>query len=173
MSLRKLAITGALVALVAGCATPTVYGPAELGNGFGYRDLQLEQNRYRVSFSGNSLTDLRTVETFLLYRASELTLERGYDWFETVDRGVDEDRRYRGTSYDNFSTFRGCHPFYGCRSFFGGGFNSIDLREITEYEATMEIRLGQGDKPVDNLRVYDAREVQRNLSTQLAAVAPQ
>ena len=30
-------------------------------------------DRWKVSFSGNSLTDRNTVETYLLYRAAELT----------------------------------------------------------------------------------------------------
>jgi hypothetical protein len=39
----------------------------------GYSEQQIENNRFRVQFAGNSLTDRKTVETYLLYRAAELT----------------------------------------------------------------------------------------------------
>ena len=41
-----------------------------------------EENRYRVSFAGNSATSLQTVDDYLLYRAAELTVQTGHDWFQ-------------------------------------------------------------------------------------------
>ncbi len=171
MNFRMLALAGSAIALAA-CATQTPYGPVGPNSQYGYQDTKIEDNRYRVSFSGNSLTGLDTVETYLLYRASELTLQNGFDWFEVVGRNVEKDRRYRGTSYDNFGYFgygyglRYYHPYYGWRPY-GRGFSDIDIREITNYQAVAEIRLGSGEKPAANARAYDAREVQRNLSTQI------
>ncbi|WP_204306898.1 CC0125/CC1285 family lipoprotein, partial [Klebsiella aerogenes] len=66
------------------CMTATPYQPAT-GNGTatrnGYSDTQIESNRFRISFSGNSLTARETVERYLLYRAAELTLQQGFDHF--------------------------------------------------------------------------------------------
>ena len=39
-----------------------------------------------MRFHGNSLTSRETVEAYLLYRAAELTIERGGDWFTILDR---------------------------------------------------------------------------------------
>ncbi len=58
----------------------------------GYSEQQLEPNRWRVTFSGNSLTDRRTVENYLLYRSAELTLSQGFDWFSTI-RPADRPQR--------------------------------------------------------------------------------
>ena len=60
--LGRRALVAALVAsttLVAACATETTYRPAT-GSGFyrtGYTDTQIEPNRFRVTFGGNSVTE--------------------------------------------------------------------------------------------------------------------
>jgi hypothetical protein len=80
----------ALGLLLAGCAAaPTPYQAAR--NGFGYSEQQIEENRYRVSFVGNSATGRQTVEDYLLYRAAELTVQNGHDWFEVADRHTVQD----------------------------------------------------------------------------------
>ena len=46
----------------------------------------LDDTHLQVSFSGNDVTPRAQVETYLLYRAAELTTAKGFDWFEMVDR---------------------------------------------------------------------------------------
>src|SRR3546814_19669289 len=67
----------------------TPYVPAAVGEGYGHAVQQIESDRFRVSFAGNSLTDRRTVENYLLYRAAELTLAQGKDHFVVVSRETD------------------------------------------------------------------------------------
>ena len=72
----------ASAAVLTACATATPYQPAanaDARNGFS--EVQIESDRARISFDGNSLTDRETVETYLLYRAAELTKQKGYDYF--------------------------------------------------------------------------------------------
>ncbi|MEI9905187.1 MAG: hypothetical protein WDN06_15415 [Asticcacaulis sp.] len=85
-------MAAASLTLLSACATPTPYQAALTTHGYnpGYSDTKLEDNRYRLSFAGNDLTKRETVENYLLYRAAELTLDSGYDWFEVVNRGTDE-----------------------------------------------------------------------------------
>ena len=90
---RKLMLaTAASAALLVGaCATETTYRPAT-GQGFsrtGYTDRQVEQNRFMVSFAGNSSTPRDTVERYLLFRAAEITLQDGGDYFVMVNRDTD------------------------------------------------------------------------------------
>ncbi|HSC60725.1 MAG TPA: hypothetical protein VLC29_05800, partial [Rhizomicrobium sp.] len=54
---------------LAGCVTPAPYGPKLERSGTGYTDERLAQNRYRVTYSGNTVTPRATVEDYLLYRA--------------------------------------------------------------------------------------------------------
>ena len=64
---------------------------AAVGLGATKSDHQPEPDRWRVTFAGNSLTSRETVEAYLLFRASELSVQNGYDWFEIVDRHTNRD----------------------------------------------------------------------------------
>ena len=173
--MKRLIPMAAGLALLTACATPTPYQAAG-DNGWGFQESQIETNRFRVSFSGNSLTDRETVETYILYRAAELTLERGYDHFIMVQRATDEDSRVVGNRIDPF--FR---PGFGMRySYFhprwgwhGGGdpfWNDVNYHEITRYEASAELLLGRGAKP-DGAEAFDAREVIANLGDNIVRPA--
>lgn len=149
------------IMLVAGCATPTPYQPST--DGYGYSDQQIEADRYLVSFAGNSVTSRRTVETYLLYHAAELTLATGHDWFVITDRDIDASTRYSGwvDSYPGFGFGSG---WYGPGGGFGGfglglGFGSVSAYPITRYSAQATIVVFSGEKPADNLNAYDARDV--------------
>src|SRR5882757_3581221 len=90
-----MAALGAATLMTAGCATESTYRPAT-GSGFardGYSDRQIEANRFMVTFSGNSYTSRDTVEKYLLYRAAELTLQHGDDYFILSDRQTDHRTR--------------------------------------------------------------------------------
>ncbi len=180
-------IVGAMA--LAACATPTPYQPAT-GQGFyrnGYSDQQIEPNRFQVSFSGNDLTSRETVERYLLYRAAQLTLERGFDHFILADR--DTNVRSRTYSTPNFGggfgggfgwgggwgpAWRYRSPAFGWRSwdpFWGDPFfdRSVDIRTVDKYEAMAEIVTGRGPKPANNVRAFDARAVLQSLGPSVTA----
>lgn len=176
------AVLGAATLMTAGCATETAYRPAT-GTGFartGYSDRMIEANRYMVSFAGNTYTARDTVERYLLYRAAELTVQHGFDYFILADR--DTDRRTRTyTTPGAFGGGFGAGPYgywgpswryrgrgFGWRSWNGFGGDpfwdrSVDITTVDKYEANAEIVLGRGPKPRDNVRAFDAREVINNL----------
>jgi hypothetical protein len=183
--MKRFLIAAAATAVLAlgACATATPYQPLTAGaaSSGGYSERPLEANRWQVSFSGNSLTDRRTVETYMLYRAAELTLAQGYDWFSVVDRHTDRDTRvysdpyfsswggYWGPSWrlyggrfggwSRWGYWGGWGPGYGA----GWGMNSLDYREVTRFEASSEIFMGRGPKPADDRRAFDARAVMERL----------
>lgn len=180
---RGAAIAAALATAtaLAGCATPSTYHPAT-GSGFareGFSDEQLEANRFRVTFSGNSFTARETVEKYLLFRAAELTLDRGYDYFVISDR--DTDKRTRtfttpgvrsgwGWGYGGFwaPRWRYYGRGFGWRSwdpFFGDPFwdRTVDVTTVDKYEASAEIVTGRGPKPAGDVRAFDAHEVMQRI----------
>lgn len=165
---RSLIVLGLAAALGACSATPTPYQQAG-DTRYGFTERAIESDRYLVTFRGNSLTERETVETYLLYRAAELTLERGYDHFTLVRRDTDTDRRLIGTgAYDRFSVhYRYFHPHYGWYGWRDPFWNDVNVREVTRYEAMAEIIFGRGPAPNDP-DSFDAREVTRNLGPQLA-----
>lgn len=144
-------LSAALVALTA-CAGPTPYQPAV--NGYGYAEQQIESNRYRVSFAANSLTGRQTVENYLLYRAAELTIRLGGDYFVLVDRDIEPSTRYP-SSYGGYGYPGAWGPPYRHSAFFSTGTE----RPITEYRAYADIVIYRGPKPSDDPNAYDAQEV--------------
>jgi hypothetical protein len=165
--LRKLiaaaAVTAAL-ALAACESGPTPYQPGG-GSERGYSETKIESDRYRISFKGNSLTDRETVETYMLYRASELTLQNGFDTFTIVNRDTEKDsatRQYGGymgtrLSYVYFV------PNYGWVGAYDSYWTPSRYEQVTRYEAYAEILMGRGAKGADP-NIFDARQVSQNLA---------
>ncbi len=163
--LRLLSGCLASAVLLAACAESTPYQRAATPGSYGYSEQQIERNRFMVAFSGNSLTDRQAVETFLLYRAAELTREQGYDYFRLVRRDTDAERRITGTTgyrsrFDVF--YRYYHPHYGWYGWRDPFWDDVNLREVTRYQAMAEVQLGRGAPP-DDADVFDAADVIRNL----------
>jgi hypothetical protein len=169
-SLRNASLLLCIAA--AACTSPTPYRPASAGSDHtGYSSRQIESNRYRVSFAGNSMTSRETVERYLLYRAAELTVQRGYDWFAMADRQTERhtntyvdqpfgagDYGYWGPAWRYRSSRFGWHnwdPYWG-DPFWD---RSVDVTTVDRYEATAEIYMGRGPKPVGDRHAFDARDV--------------
>ena len=184
---------GVLAAIALGlcaCVTATPYQPLAPGRAAlgGYSDRELGADRFSVSFRGNSRTPRETVETYLLYRAAELAIARGGDWFEMVDRQTTRDRdtvafprpfplrpgygfgdwrpgwRYYGPdrrwrSWDPYDR----DPFWD---------DEVDVQTIERFEVSAEIALHRGPMPSDNPRAIDARAVIARLGPQIVRPAP-
>ena len=179
---------GALAAallLVSGCATSTPYQPLSASSAVsgGYTDQRLGENRFRVTFAGNTLTSRERVETYLLFRAAELTVEQGYDWFVVVDHEMDHeierqivpDPNYRpwydpayGTwrpywRYWDQGGWRDWDPYHGDRFWT----RDVDIRTVERFEATAEIRLGRGLVPSGEDEALAAHEVIARIGPQI------
>lgn len=169
---RSIAAIVAASLIAAACATSTPYGPAESGRGYGFSEQRIEQNRYRVTFRGNSLTSRETVENALLYRAAEVTLEQGYDYFVAIENDTEAKRTYSTTTEPAFYGRYGWgypfyRPYYGFPYYaygFGWGYPYDSYtREITRYTAVAYVAMFKGEKPADNPQAFSAREVIDNL----------
>ena len=111
---KKLAGPIAALALLAGCATATPYQPLGYpGARGGYTNQQLDQSHWRVSFVGNTLTSRQQVETYLLYRAAELTLQQGFNCFTLVNRETDRNVELRVQPYGPYGGFGGYGGYGG------------------------------------------------------------
>src|SRR6188508_1430083 len=102
---RALPLTMTAV-LLAGCMTPTPYVPRLEGQQTGYTDRALTQNRYRVTFTGNTATPRETVESYLLLRAAEVTRAAGFTNFMFDTRNTKANHSYQTIPY-------GPDPFWG------------------------------------------------------------
>ena len=175
--MRRAAIALAVVLALglAACETATPYQPAKPNAAVsgGFTDQKIDANHFRVTFSGNSVTSRKTVETYLLYRAAELTVNQGFDWFQMVDR------KTRDTGQTFISPGPGAwgywQPYwryhrgrFGWRTwdpFWGDPFwaDDYDVQTIDRFDADAEIAMGHGPKPADDPKAFDAHEVMTNL----------
>ena len=168
----------ALGVFVAGCAAvpPTPYQPyrSHSAGGIhgGYSEQQLAPDRYFVRFHGNSLTTRDRVEGYMLYRAADLTVQNGFDWFLLQDRSTEH----------NVHTIVRPDPFY--HPWFGAAYaawrpdwnvymagrgwigpyrdpfaNELDVRRIEAFEATAQIQMRKGPVPLDEPQAIDAHKV--------------
>ena len=182
-SLALLAALGLSIGLTA-CETATPYQPLVKGSAVagGFSDQQLDADHFRVTFDGNSLTSRETVETYLLYRAAELTLAQGFDWFEMVERHTDKDKRtyvdpdpFYGPGYA-WGYWRPYWSYYGAGfgwrgwdPFWGGPFwaDRAEVETVQKFKAGAEIAVGHGPKPAGDVRAFDARAVMANLGPKI------
>jgi len=186
MKIKTVALVAAigLAAALSACETATPYQPLQKGSetSGGFTDQKLDNDRFRVTFAGNDLTPRETVETYLLYRAADLTIAQGYDWFETVDRHTEADRQtyvdplYGPGPYGYGYGWRPSWRYYGGygRGGFGwggwgpyGGWGGAQIQTVKKFEASAEIVMRHGPKPADDARALDARAVMTNLGPKI------
>jgi len=190
---RHLLLAASACALMA-CATATPYQAASEPGGFdGFSQQMIENDRARITFGGNSLTKRDTVENYLLYRAAEMAVERGFDTFTLQERETEKNSRVRvtpgiGSGFDPYFGYSFYRPRFGWSRgyrysrfagfnrgrgfgrrgfydpFYDPFFDDFDVREITKYRATSEVKFGRGAGP-DGPNTFNAREVLKNLSS--------
>ena len=145
----RILIMAAAAALAAACASQApVYESRADGSRYGYAEMLVQPNRLRISYNGDTMTPRETVETYLLYRAAESTLEHGFDYFVIVAHDASENARYETL---------GARPRLG----------SVSVREISNHTAMAEIIMFEGDEPPPIANVYDAREVTGALESRI------
>jgi len=152
--------------LLGACMEPTTYQRA--ADGEGYADQQIADGRYRVSAAGNSVTPRETVENYLLYRAAEITLASGHDYFVMVQHDVERNVTYVAfADYQPSGLFYGPYYGYGFGMFYDPldyGYSEVTSREIERYRAYATIAVYSGARPADDPNAYDARDVMSRLS---------
>lgn len=187
MAIRRLLCASAAAAVVlvaASCTSATPYQPyrPEFAGGVhgGFSEQRLAPDRFLVRFHGNELTSRDRVEGYLLYRAAELTVQNGHDWFAIIDRHTEHDvethvrpdpfyRPWYGPGYGYW------HPewrYY--RRGYGWGVwhpgvsgpfwaDRVDVSTVESFEATAEIVMHNGPVPAADQRTFDARRVLTDL----------
>jgi hypothetical protein len=139
MDIKRIAAVSAFLALSA-CVSPTAYQPADANHQTGYSDERLADNRFRVTFRGNSATVRETVEDYLLLRSAEVTRDAGYAWFGFDTRNTEAKTNYQ----TDFAGWPGWGPGFGWywHSWAFDPFDRVATTvAITKYEAYAEIIL--------------------------------
>jgi hypothetical protein len=80
-TMKHLLIILFTAVLIQGCAT-TYRSSGLMG---GYKDVQLDENVFKVTFNGNGYTSFERAADFTLMRCAELALNNGYSFFVIID----------------------------------------------------------------------------------------
>ncbi len=172
------AIALAIATVLSSCAAPTPYQPYRSGGlqtaHGGYSDQRLAPDRFVVRFHGNELTSRQRVESYMLYRAAELTIQNGYDSFEIVERHTEHDVETRiepdpyyppwyMNSYGGWRPhWRYYYPDAGWGTWHPYAYRPFDVRRVESFEAEAEIIMRRGTAPTGG-RIFDARRVLADL----------
>ncbi|MEY4708837.1 MAG: hypothetical protein RJB58_2560 [Pseudomonadota bacterium] len=164
----------ALALGLAGCMTPTPYAPRLEGQATGYTDRALAQNRYRITFTGNTATPRETVETYLLLRAAEVARAAGSTHFMFDTRNTRANTSVQTVPYGPAAY----DPFWGRPRFgYWGGWGwpydpMVDVVVRTNYEAYAEIVLMTADQAAKEPRSLSAADVIARLGPDAAPPNP-
>lgn len=190
--LTAIGCMSALALALGACATTgSYYQPFEAAHSArgGYSEVRLGEDRYEVVFTGNRLTSREQVETYLLYRAAELTLQAGFEWFlieqqgmeHTVDRQAWADPSYSPWFAGNYTYWRPYWRYYrpslGWQIWYPYGrdpfwADRMNANTVERFEAKANIRLGRGLRPNGGLQSFDAREVLNRLAPRIKRPNP-
>jgi hypothetical protein len=147
-------MAAAVVLGLSACTTmPTPFQPADPNGLNGYTVVQVEANRYRLSFNGNTETPRQAAENDLVFLAAQVTIHNGGDWFELTRSDAQKSTSYpthMDSYYDHFGWWS---PHYA------GGTTADFSRPENSWDLTAEILVHKGAKPADRPNAYDARDV--------------
>ena len=153
---------------LAACTTTTPYQPASQGGGYGFSEQKIEEGRYRITFRGNAQTTREQVENGLLYRAAELTLQNGFDYFVLLESDTEAKKSYSQSAPPFYGRYRWGNPYYYGFPYYAYGWGwgapyDSYVTEFTRYSAVAFVSMHKGAKPADNAQAFDARQVIENL----------
>lgn len=167
--LKQIMSMAVVAMLLAACAAQPAYRAADEG-GYGYSERQLTEDQFRIHFRGRGDDTGRAMD-YAMLRASELALEKGFDWFDVASRDTLVDREQVpattatsavGVSY---ATVQDC-GLLTCTTYYRPVpqyHTSVNMgNQRSEVEVIMEVRMGKGIRPSEQ-NSYDARELYSRL----------
>lgn len=146
------------------CASLAPYGPQQSARGQGFSEQQIETNRFRVTYNGVGAPG--PVADRALFRAAQLTVDQGYDWFEVTQRWIDGRPDSAGGVRPSVSIGAGSGRYGGWSTSGVGVGLGLDLSGPQPTSTTLEIVMGRGAKP-ERPDAYDARRVQDAIRNRL------
>jgi hypothetical protein len=164
----KTILTLLFVVLMSACATP--YGKYGLLGGF--RDSRIDENTFSISVDTNGFTSQQTTSMQALYRAAELTVQSGFDFFVIAGGGSNPSSMMMampGATTSN-TTLRASGS-YGYATTTTTAAPTMYMPMIFP-NATLVIKAYRGDRPADLPGAYDARSVMKYLGPQINPEVP-
>jgi hypothetical protein len=149
--------------LLSACATP--YG--KYGIAGGYTDSRIDENTFSISVDTNGFTSQQTTSMQALYRAAELTVENGFDYF-FIANGANNSTSM-AMAMPGSSTSNTTVNAYGSTAYARTTTTSTPttVMPVVFPNSTLIIKSFKGAKPEGAPNAYDARSVMKYLGPQL------
>lgn len=173
LPLKKVILGLGVAVVLAGCMSPAAYAPRRPGEVVGYTDRELAPGRWRITFTGNSVTPREQVEDYLLLRAAEVTLASGGTHFMFDTRDTRAATRYYadplgpsfGPGFGYWGGGWGWGGYWGFRPRWGyDPFGPpVMISSTTRYEAYAEIVILKPGQETSERTAVDARAVVANM----------
>lgn len=160
--MKKLAAVCIALTLSA-CATP--YGKYGLLGGF--TDARIDDNTFSISVDTNGFTSQQTTSMQALYRAAELTVENGFDYFfiaSNANNSTSMAMAIPGSSTSNTTI-----NAYGSTAYARTTTTSTPttVMPMVFPNSTLIVKSFKGTKPEGATNAYDARAVIKYLGPQI------
>jgi hypothetical protein len=160
--MKKLAALCIALTLSA-CATP--YGKYGLLGGF--TDSRIDENTFSISVDTNGFTSQQTTSMQALYRAAELTIDNGFDYFFIA--GGANNSTSMAMAIPGSSTSNTTVNAYGSTAYARTTTTSspTTIMPVVFPNSTLIIKTFKGTKPEGASNAYDAHSVIKYLGPQL------
>lgn len=153
--MKKFVLLGLSLALIGCSSTSSPYGPVNADSRLGYQQTKLQQDRFRVRFTGK---DVYEVQDYALLRAAELTLDEGYSHFKVLDGHMSDDRGRSFPISSGVGVSFGGHRYGGTRGHLGMGVNDV-VRAFEGQRMTSMLEIQLLHSGTNDPDVYDAASV--------------
>lgn len=159
----KKMVTMLVATVLAACATP--YG--KYGITGGYTDSRIDENTFSISVDTNGFTSQQTTSTHGLYRAAELTVENGFDYF--IIASGSNGATSMAMAIPGASTSNTTVNVYGSTAYAKTTTTSAPTTVVPMAfpNSTLTIKSFKGAKPDGVANTYDARAVMKYLGPQI------
>ncbi len=160
--MSKIAVICLVLTLTA-CATP--YGKYGLLGG--YTDSRIDENTFSISVDTNGFTSQQTTSMQALYRAAELTVENGFDFF-IIASGANSSTSM-AMAMPSSSTSNTTVNAYGSTAYARTTttYAPTTVMPVVFPNSTLIIKSFKGAKPEGVPNAYDAHAVMKYLGPQL------
>lgn len=159
----KVLVSICIVLALSSCATP--YGRYGLLGGF--TDARIDENTFSISVDTNGFTSQQTTSMQALYRAAELTVENGFDYFIIMggaNNSTSMVMAIPGSSTSNTTINAYGHTAYARTTTTA---TPTTVMPVIFPNSTLIIKSFKGAKPEGETNAYDARAVIKYLGPQI------
>lgn len=150
--------------LLASCGLWTASTYHHSDGGDGYDDTPIDSTTYHVMFYGNGNTNSELVDRYALYRAAELTVSKGYDYFVVIDAQHDKNSYTSvntGPEMSHTEMSDQVDPMTGKLVPVATTTTTQDVytSTTTTHSTFKTIRMFKGARPAENANAYDAKSM--------------